>query len=65
LQNGCIATILDASHVAAIATIIAVAAVVVAAVDGSSERDIVHQRTVVPPIPCQKFYVTFIADDKQ
>ncbi len=37
-QNDCIATVLDASAVAAIATIIAVSAVVVAAVDGSSEE---------------------------
>ncbi len=36
-QNGCFSTVVDASAVAAIATITAVAAVVEAAVDGAHE----------------------------
>jgi hypothetical protein len=36
-QNGCIISVVDASNVAAIATIITAVAVVVAAVEGSSE----------------------------
>ncbi len=66
-RNGCITstTVVDASAVAAIATIIAVAAVVVAAVDGAPEARQCTLTYRCTTYPLQKFYVTFIAYDKQ